>query len=354
MLDRVFKNKQKASEALLLHTTFESTRITDSIGCKLELYPILDEEELFKGNNSEHFFYPNKVSLNSIESTKDLIRKLWKALTTNTDNLEIENNITVNNNEVVNNTINIENKKTKNIKDNNLKNIPNSLPTENIEFNQFIKIFQYSELNYFSEEHIRKLWKYTVIDASKKSNNNNNNSINNLKNDEYLKYKINYKQFVSFCVDLFQCLKAYKISNYQSEKNQYINEKIEYAVQIMQQHFKELDTENNNEISYKDLRDCLFKENEIFSRKEIEIILKQINPNKNFEYWKFDKILKILYYDYFDYNLLMKQDKLFRFLVSIFNNQDVDQKGYIHYSKMRYALLIQEKLKLNKIQVRIF
>ena len=129
--------------------------------------------------------------------------------------------------------------------------------------------------------------------------------------------------------------------------------KIETAVEIMNTHFKEYDFDENNEISYENLKKCLSKESELFSRKDIEIILKQINPNVNFEYWKFDKILKILFDDNFDYTELMKVDKIYKYLITIFSKQDVEQKRRLHYKKMKYALLIEPKLKLNKIQVKI-
>ena len=67
----------------------------------------------------------------------------------------------------------------------------------------------------------------------------------------------------------------------------------------MNYHFKEYDTDNNQEISFENLKKSLLKENELFTRKDIEIILRQINPESNFQYWKFDKILHILYYNHF-------------------------------------------------------
>jgi len=116
-------------------------------------------------------------------------------------------------------------------------------------------------------------------------------------------------------------------------------------------HFKEMDVDNNQEISYENLKKCLYKENEVFSRKDIEIILKQINPNKNFEYWKFDSILAILYKENFDFTKLMKEDKIYNYLIKIFKKQDVNKCGKLNYKKMKYAFLIEDKLKLNKIQI---
>ena len=113
-----------------------------------------------------------------------------------------------------------------------------------------------------------------------------------------------------------------------------------------------LDVKNKElEVSLK-AKDSLNKENELFSRCEVEIILKQINPNTKFKYWKFDKILRILYSDYFDYNKLVKEDKIYKYLINIFSKQDELQKKVIHYEKIEYALMIENKLNLAKSQVR--
>jgi hypothetical protein len=138
------------------------------------------------------------------------------------------------------------------------------------------------------------------------------------------------------------------------ENSEYIKNKIFHAVEVMNSHFKEYDYDENYEISFENLKKCLSKENELFKRKNIQIILKQINPNVNFEYWKFYRILRILYEDNFDYLQLMKDDKIYKYLINIFEKQDIEKKGKLHYKKMKYALLIEEKLRLNKIQVNVF
>lgn len=200
-----------------------------------------------------------------------------------------------------------------------------------ISLESFQSLFKYGNLD-FSTENLLKIWKYTDSDQ---------------------KGHITYRDFLGFCLDLIHCLKSYSIARYHHENNPLVDQKIQTAVGIMNQHFTEFDRENNQEISFKDLKDCLSKENELFSRKEIEIILRQINPGKNFEYWKFDRILRILYTDYFDYGELMKEDKLYRYLVECFKEQDKLRESKLHYSKMKYALLIQDKLQLNKTQITI-
>lgn len=169
--------------------------------------------------------------------------------------------------------------------------------------------------------------------------------------DKDKKNCITYSEFATFCLDLIQCLRAFYIADYKHKNNQYVDNRIKERVNIMNLHFKEYDHEDNEEISFDDLKKCLSKENELFSRKDIEIILKQINPIKNFEYWKFDKILKILYVDHFNYNQLIKEDKIFKYLIKIFSKQDTNATGKINYKRIKYALLIEDKLKLNKTQV---
>ena len=119
----------------------------------------------------------------------------------------------------------------------------------------------------------------------------------------------------------------------------------------MNLHFKEYDTENNQEISFDNLKKSLLKENELFTRKEIEIILKQINPDGNFQYWKFDKILRILYYDNFNYQKLMEEDKIYRYLINIFQKQDPYKSGKLHYKKMKLAFLTEDKIKFDKTEI---
>ena len=97
----------------------------------------------------------------------------------------------------------------------------------------------------------------------------------------------------------------------------------------------------------------IIKENELFTRRDIEIICQKINPNNNFEYWKFDKILKILHQDHFNYTELCKTDKIYNYLINIFSKQDTHLDGKISYKNMRYALRIENKIKLNKTQILI-
>jgi hypothetical protein len=141
------------------------------------------------------------------------------------------------------------------------------------------------------------------------------------------------------------------VAYYKHQNNNYLKKKIQTCVDILNLHFKDYDIDGNQEISYENLKKCLLKENEIFSRKEIEIILKQINPEKNFEYWKFDEILKILYIENIDYSQIMKEDKIYNYLIKIFSKQDELNTKKLHYKKMKKALLIEEKLKLNKVQI---
>jgi Ca2+-binding EF-hand superfamily protein len=121
----------------------------------------------------------------------------------------------------------------------------------------------------------------------------------------------------------------------------------------MNYHFKEYDTENNQEITFENLKKSLLKENELFTRKEIEIILRQINPEANFQYWKFDKILHILYYNYFNYQKLMEQDKIYKYLIKIFQKQDPQHTGKLHYKKMKLAFLTEDKIKFDKTEILI-
>lgn len=93
------------------------------------------------------------------------------------------------------------------------------------------------------------------------------------------------------------------------------------------------------------------KENELFSRRDIEIILQQVNPTQNFEFWKFDKILQILYTKYFNFQEIAKGDKIYNYLLKIFKKQDEKLDGKISFKKMRYALRIEDKIKMNKTQI---
>ena len=112
------------------------------------------------------------------------------------------------------------------------------------------------------EENMGKLWKYT-----------------NKKNNP----TITYEEFVNFSIYLVHCVNAFSIAKYKHEHNNCFDNKIKNCVEIMNLHFKEYDTDNNQEITFENLKKCLLKENELFTRKEIEIILKQINPEQNFQ-----------------------------------------------------------------------
>ena len=163
-------------------------------------------------------------------------------------------------------------------------------------YEKFKLLFEYGKLN-MSEENIKKLWRYT----NKKQTEN-----------------ISYDDFVGFSIFLVHCLTAWYIAMYKHENNNCFDNKIKNCVEIMNLHFKEYDFENNQEISFENLKKCLLKENELFTRTEIEIILKQINPDQNFQYWKFDRILRILYYKYFNYQKLISEDKIYKYLITIF------------------------------------
>jgi Ca2+-binding EF-hand superfamily protein len=290
LLDRVLLNKDKSSKIIYLHTNFEETRIISLQGEKKKLFTIEEEENIFTNNNSEFFLSDSQAyPVLEIEKIDKFIKLLWKTLKSLNSN------------------------------------------SETVNFEEFKILFDYGKLN-FSPENIQKLWKYT---------------------DKRKKNEINYQEFLQFCMDLIQCLRAYHVAVNKNENNQYINNKIKTCVEVMEQHFKEYDHEGNQEISFDNLKKCLAKENDLFSRQEIEIILKQISPHKNFEYWKFDKILRILYVNNFNYNELMKEDKIYKYLITIAGKQDTYSTGKLHYKKLKHAFLIEEKLKLNKTQIMI-
>jgi len=200
-----------------------------------------------------------------------------------------------------------------------------------ITYEQFERLFFFGKLN-IKEEKIKKLWKYT---------------------DKNKQNAITFADFVPFALDLLHCLRANHIALQKEKSNKYIQNKIKTCLDIMNQHFKEYDFEENQEISFDNFKKCLEKENELFSRRDIEIICQKINPNNNFEYWKFDKILKILHEQHFNYDELCKGDKIYRYLIAIFSKQDIQMNGKIPYKKMRYALRIENKIKLHKTQVLI-
>ena len=201
--------------------------------------------------------------------------------------------------------------------------------TLTMSYEKFKLLFEYGKLN-MSEENIKKLWRYT----NKKQTEN-----------------ISYDDFVGFSIFLVHCLTAWYIAMYKHENNNCFDNKIKNCVEIMNLHFKEYDFENNQEISFENLKKCLLKENELFTRTEIEIILKQINPDQNFQYWKFDRILRILYYKYFNYQKLISEDKIYKYLITIFLKQDPYKTGKLHYKKMKQAFLTEKKINFEKTEI---
>ena len=88
------------------------------------------------------------------------------------------------------------------------------------------------------EEKIKKLWKY--------SDKNNLNAIS-------------FIEFTHFSLDLLHCLRAYHIAVQKQKSNKYIQNKIKTCLEIMNQHFKEYDLEENQEISFENFKKCLEK-----------------------------------------------------------------------------------------------
>lgn len=294
LLDRVINDKIKMSKHLLLQTNFESTRLLTLNGEQLKLYTIEEDENIFSNNNAEYFTNNFTFTQLELKQADELIKILWKTLDKTEDGC--------------------------------------------ISFEQFRLIFVYGKLN-MNEENLKKLWKYAKVQnlaITKKQNMSEN---------------LNYADFSVFILDLIQCLRYYTISKFKQDNNNFITKKIQKSVEIMNLHFKEKDFSNSEEISYEDLRNSLLKENELFTRKQIEIILKQINPNQNFQFWKFDKILEILFTNHFDYQQLMKEDKIYKYLIEIFTKQDELKEGNLHYRKMKQAFLTESKLKMNKTQI---
>ena len=323
LIDRVLLDKYRMSKALYLHTNFESTRILNLNGETKKLYTIEDDENIFTNNRSDYYKYEG-VDLNfktqSLDDIDKLTKIIWKTLVTNDipfpkDNKEKKSESNVKKKEVKIN----DNKEEKNIDPSSLK----------MTYDKFKLLFEYGKLN-MSEENIKKLWRYT-----------------NKKNTE----TIDYEDFVNFSILLVHCLSAWYIAMYKHENNNCFDKKIKNCVEIMNLHFKEYDFENNQEISFENLKKCLLKENELFTRTEIEIILKQINPDQNFQYWKFDKILRILYYKYFNYQKLISEDKIYKYLINIFSKQDPYKTGKLHYKKMKQAFLTENKIKFEKTEI---
>ena len=324
LIDRVLLDKFRMSKALYLQTNFESTRILNLNGETKKLYTIEDDENIFTNNRSDYYKYEG-VDLNfktqSLDEIDKLTKIIWKTLVVNDiplpkDGKEKKNEMSSKKKDV---KINVENKEEEKIDPSSLK----------MSYDKFKLLFEYGKLN-MSEENIKKLWRYT-----------------NKKNTE----TIDYEDFVNFSILLVHCLSAWYIAMYKHENNNCFDKKIKNCVEIMNLHFKEYDFENNQEISFENLKKCLLKENELFTRTEIEIILKQINPDQNFQYWKFDKILRILYYKYFNYQKLISEDKIYKYLINIFSKQDPYKTGKLHYKKMKQAFLTENKIKFEKTEI---
>jgi len=349
IIDRVLLDKYKTSQALHLQSNFESTRILNLNGEVKKLYTILDEENIFLNNKSDYYRYEG-VDLNfkipSIDDILRLVKVMWKTLVAN--NLKPMSTVIEEYKKEREKTIELEKEKasTKKSKKEQKKEEEEELEQEinklkeqrkeeckklTMSYEQFKLFFEYSKCQ-MSEENISKLWKYT----NKKKTEN-----------------IEFPEFVNFAVYLIHSLGAYYISKYKHEHNNCFENKIQNCVNIMNYHFKEYDTDNNQEITFENLKKSLLKENELFTRKEIEIILRQINPDSNFQYWKFDKILHILYYNYFNYQKLMEQDKIYKYLIKIFQKQDPHHTGKLHYKKMKLAFLTEDKIKFDKTEILI-
>ena len=348
IIDRVLLDKYKTSQALHLQSNFESTRILNLNGEVKKLYTIVDEENIFLNNKSEYYRYEG-VDLNfktpTIDDILRLVKVIWKTLVAN--NLKPMSTVIEEykkgrekNMEQDKEKSNVKKKKDlKKEEEEELEQEINKLKEQRKEeckkltmsYDQLKLFFEYSKCQ-MSEENIAKLWKYT----NKKKTEN-----------------IEFPEFVNFAVYLIHSLGAFYISKYKHEHNNCFENKIKNCVNIMNYHFKEYDTENNQEITFENLKKSLLKENELFTRKEIEIILRQINPDTNFQYWKFDKILHILYYNYFNYQKLMEQDKIYKYLIKIFQKQDPHHTGKLHYKKMKLAFLTEDKIKFDKTEILI-
>ena len=347
IIDRVLLDKYKTSQALHLQSNFESTRILNLNGETKKLYTILDEENIFLNNKSDYHRYDG-VDLNfkipTIDDILRLVKVMWKTLVAN--NLKPMSTIIEEYKKEREKALELEKEKStskkskkemKKEEEEEIEQEINKLKEQRKEecknlsmsYDQFKLFFEYSKCQ-MSEENISKLWKYT----NKKKTEN-----------------IEFPEFVNFAVYLIHTLGAYYISKYKHEHNNCFENKIQNCVNIMNYHFKEYDTDNNQEITFENLKKSLLKENELFTRKEIEIILRQINPETNFQYWKFDKILHILYYNYFNYQKLMEQDKIYKYLIKIFQKQDPHHTGKLHYKKMKLAFLTEDKIKFDKTEI---
>ena len=349
IIDRVLLDKYKTSQALHLQSNFESTRILNLNGELKKLYTILDEENIFLNNKSDYYRYEG-VDLNfktpTIEDILRMVKIIWKTLVANelrpissiVEELKKERE-KMNELEKEKSNTKKSKKEMKKEEEEELEQQINKIKEQRKEeckkltmnYEQFKRFFEYSKCH-MSDENISKLWKYT----NKKKTEN-----------------IEFPEFVNFAVYLIHSLGAYYISKYKHEHNNCFENKIKNCVNIMNYHFKEYDTDNNQEITFENLKKSLLKENELFTRKEIEIILRQINPDANFQYWKFDKILHILYYNYINYQKIMEQDKIYKYLIKIFQKQDPHHTGKLHYKKMKLAFLTEDKIKFDKTEILI-
>ena len=323
LIDRVLLDKYRMSKALYLQTNFESTRILNLNGETKKLYTIEDDENIFTNNKSDYYKYEG-VDLNfkvpNLEEIDKLTKTIWKTLVANDIPLPKDNKEKKSESPTKKKEIKITEPKEEEKID------PSTLT---MTYDKFKLLFEYGKLN-MNEENIKKLWRYT----NKKKTEN-----------------ISYDDFVGFSIFLVHCLTAWYIAMYKHENNNCFDNKIKNCVEIMNLHFKEYDFENNQEISFENLKKCLLKENELFTRTEIEIILKQINPDQNFQYWKFDRILRILYYKYFNYQKLISEDKIYKYLITIFSKQDPYKTGKLHYKKMKQAFLTEKKIKFEKTEI---
>ena len=293
LIDRVLLDKFKLSKALHLQTNFELSRILNLNGETKKLFTIEEDEQIFTNNKSDYYKYDG-VDLNfnvpNVEEIDKLIKIMWKTLV----DTELREKTD-------------QKSKKKKEEEKNQEETEKKEVELFMNYDKFKLLFEYGNLD-MSEENIQKLWKYT-----------------NKKKTE----TINYEDFANFAIFLIHCLSAWNIALYKHKNNNCFEKKIQNCVEIMNLHFKEYDSENNEEISFENLKKCLLKENELFTRKEIEIILQQINPEKNFQYWKFDRILRILYYKNFNYQKLMNEDKIYKYLINIFQKQDPFKTGKI-------------------------
>ncbi len=321
LIDRVLLDKYRMSKALYLQTNFESTRILNLNGETKKLYTIEDDENIFTNNRSDYYKYEGvdlEFKVPHLNEIDKLTKTIWKTLVANDIPLPKEHK-----------EKKVETTKKKEVKVETKEEEKIDPSTLTMSYDKFKLLFEYGKLN-MSEENIKKLWRYT----NKKETEN-----------------ISYDDFVGFSIILVHCLTAWYIAMYKHENNNCFDNKIKNCVEIMNLHFKEYDFENNQEISFENLKKCLLKENELFTRTEIEIILKQINPDQNFQYWKFDRILRILYYKYFNYQKLISEDKIYKYLITIFLKQDPYKTGKLHYKKMKQAFLTENKIKFEKTEI---